>query len=147
METLNSRQTGDSSNLEIEMGESGEKGIYLLLPRSTTLVQGQSFTLTCVVAASASANEWSALGWYIIAHHSRKCVWRLFREELTTEVAGDDIMMIKMIMTMTMVTQISLFIGESAPSHGWPLTLSMHCHNPASSPPGLDTCSIVIVTS
>ena len=57
METLNSRQTGDSSNLEIEMGESGEKGIYLLLPRSTTLVQGQSFTLTCVVAASASAYE------------------------------------------------------------------------------------------
>ena len=60
METLNSRQTGDSSNLKIEMGESGEKGIYLflfVLPRSTTLVQGQSFTLTCVVAASASANE------------------------------------------------------------------------------------------
>ena len=132
-------------------GRKWRKGNLFLfvLPRSTTLVQGQSFTLTCVVAASASANEWSALGWYIIAHHSRKCVWRLFREELTTEVAGDDIMMIKMIMTMTMVTQISLFIGESAPSHGWPLTLSMHCHNPSSSyaPPRRPTCIIVIVRS
>ena len=30
-------------------------------------------------------------------------------------------------------TQISLFIGESAASHGRPLTLYMHCHKPASS--------------
>ena len=61
METLNSRQTGDSSNLEIEMGESGEKGIYSYLcchvALLLSLVQGQSFTLTCVVAASASTYE------------------------------------------------------------------------------------------